>query len=208
MSVPRLSGGAGLDQEDGASMACGWLRCVFLGDLQRPFLVCCCRVDGVRWSASPQHSFIKLAIGLASPQHSDARHYTVFGPTAHLNFCALAARPQDCDWGSDTKSKQMLGPRLLALLGVASAEPKEQWNGPAGAPKCIDKWQKCTDGLAAGERAITMFSQSYVCDGNDCDVVGAYSPKYSFACATKGPCLLYTSPSPRDKRQSRMPSSA
>ena len=81
----------------------------------------------------------------------------------------------------------MLGPRLLALLAVASAEPKEQWNGPAGAPKCIDKWQKWTDGFAAGERAITMFSQSYVCDGNDCDVVGAYSPKYSFACATKGP---------------------
>ena len=25
---------------------------------------------------------------------------------------------------------------------------------------------------------------------------------------TLGPCLLYTSPSPRDKRQSRMPSSA
>ena len=81
----------------------------------------------------------------------------------------------------------MLGPRLLALLAVASAEPKEQWNGPAGTPKCVDKWQKWTDGFAAGERAITMFSQSYVCDGNDCDVVGAYSPKYSFACATKGP---------------------
>ena len=26
--------------------------------------------------------------------------------------------------------------------------------------------------------------------------------------APRGPCLLYTSPSPRDKRQSRMPSSA
>ena len=70
----RLSGEAGLDQDDGASMACGWLRCVFLVDLQRPFLVCCCRVDGVRWSASPQHSFIRLPTGLASPQHSDARH--------------------------------------------------------------------------------------------------------------------------------------
>ena len=27
-------------------------------------------------------------------------------------------------------------------------------------------------------------------------------------CEIYGPCLLYTSPSPRDKRQSRMPSSA
>ena len=102
-------------------------------------------------------------------------------------FLSSRVRPQDCDWGSDTKSKEMLGSRLLALLAVASAEPKEQWNDPAGAPKCVDKWQKWTDGFAAGERAITMFSQSYVCDGNDCDVVGAYSPKYSFACATKGP---------------------
>ena len=34
------------------------------------------------------------------------------------------------------------------------------------------------------------------------------SGKVGVAIATSGPCLLYTSPSPRDKRQSRMPSSA
>ena len=43
--------------------------------------------------------------------------------------------------------------------------------------------------------------------------LGAYSTsleKYVFAATHKHPmsCLLYTSPSPRDKRQSRMPSSA
>ena len=32
--------------------------------------------------------------------------------------------------------------------------------------------------------------------------------KMSMVIAQNGPCLLYTSPSPRDKRQSRMPSSA
>ena len=85
---------------------------------------------------------------------------------------------------------KMRGPLLcllLTLLAVACAEPSEQWNGPVGALKCTDKWKRWTDGFAAGERAITMYSQSYVCDGNDCDVVGAFSPKYSFACATKGP---------------------
>ena len=34
------------------------------------------------------------------------------------------------------------------------------------------------------------------------------SKKSDFQNEEDGPCLLYTSPSPRDKRQSRMPSSA
>ena len=36
-----------------------------------------------------------------------------------------------------------------------------------------------------------------------CEALGVEAPKPTFM-----PCLLYTSPSPRDKRQSRMPSSA
>ena len=71
---------------------------------------------------------------------------------------------------------------LLAVLG----EEKEQWNGPANTPRCTNKLKSWTEDFAAGERAITMSSRSYVCDGNDCDVVGAFSPKYSFMCATKG----------------------
>ena len=35
-----------------------------------------------------------------------------------------------------------------------------------------------------------------------------YLDKYPLSTALARPCLLYTSPSPRDKRQSRMPSSA
>ena len=34
------------------------------------------------------------------------------------------------------------------------------------------------------------------------------NPPFAANLASKGGCLLYTSPSPRDKRQSRMPSSA
>ena len=37
---------------------------------------------------------------------------------------------------------------------------------------------------------------------------GQYSPTSEIGKITKSTCLLYTSPSPRDKRQSRMPSSA
>ena len=76
---------------------------------------------------------------------------------------------------------------VALLLLTAIGEPGEQWNGPASTPRCTDKWQRWTDDFAAGERAIRMYSQSYVCDGNDCDVVGAFSPKYAFQCATKGP---------------------
>ena len=41
------------------------------------------------------------------------------------------------------------------------------------------------------------------CDGGSCFELADY-----FTFTVPGICLLYTSPSPRDKRQSRMPSSA
>ena len=39
-------------------------------------------------------------------------------------------------------------------------------------------------------------------------VRGVYAGRYFPMKIDEDPCLLYTSPSPRDKRQSRMPSSA
>ena len=42
---------------------------------------------------------------------------------------------------------------------------------------------------------------------DDCDILVCTSEKLDSLMRSK-PCLLYTSPSPRDKRQSRMPSSA
>ena len=44
--------------------------------------------------------------------------------------------------------------------------------------------------------------------GLDLPKNGSQWPCYAVAPALLWPCLLYTSPSPRDKRQSRMPSSA
>ena len=76
---------------------------------------------------------------------------------------------------------------FITLLTAALGESGEQWNGPTNTPSCTDKWKSWTDDFAANERAIYMFSQSYICNGNDCDVSGAFSPKYAFMCATKGP---------------------
>ena len=51
---------------------------------------------------------------------------------------------------------------------------------------------------------ITEFAQEQLGD-----VVFVETPEIDLECEAEQPiCLLYTSPSPRDKRQSRMPSSA
>ena len=81
--------------------------------------------------------------------------------------------------------------RVVALAAGALGATQEQWNGPADTQKCDAvkwdaKWTSWTDDFAPGERAITMYSESYTCGGVDCDVVGAFAPKYSFSCATKG----------------------
>ena len=84
------------------------------------------------------------------------------------------------------ESNKMLGPRLLALLAVASAEPKEQWNGPAGAPKCVDKWQKWTDGFLPPASGPSPCSRSRRSATATIVTSSAPTPKL-LACATKGP---------------------
>ena len=53
--------------------------------------------------------------------------------------------------------------------------------------------------LKTGERIITELKEIFDGEGDD---------KKGVCLLMEEPCLLYTSPSPRDKRQSRMPSSA
>ena len=75
----------------------------------------------------------------------------------------------------------------LATVAIVLSVAQEQWNGPAGTPRCGDIYTDWVENFAAGERAFFMESCSYVCDGNDCDVVGGFDPKYCFSCAVKGP---------------------
>ena len=57
------------------------------------------------------------------------------------------------------------------------------------------------------QKAVALFKEGYNCSQS---VVGAYADMYGFTFeqALHMACLLYTSPSPRDRQKSRMPSSA
>ena len=63
-----------------------------------------------------------------------------------------------------------------------------------------------------GKSSLTALSALSLCDDYKVGILDAdiYGPNQHilFKINNIKPCLLYTSPSPRDKRQSRMPSSA
>ena len=59
--------------------------------------------------------------------------------------------------------------------------------------------------MLSGELEVDLIPQGSLAER--CRAAGAGIPAF-FTPAGYGTCLLYTSPSPRDKRQSRMPSSA
>ena len=61
--------------------------------------------------------------------------------------------------------------------------------------------------IAVG-KATTEGAFSLVGGGDSVAAIKKFKLEQSISCISTGGCLLYTSPSPRDKRQSRMPSSA
>ena len=66
-----------------------------------------------------------------------------------------------------------------------------------GSPEKIGGWKQLgADNVSGAARALHQFTNS---SGQKYSIIGTNRVLY---------CLLYTSPSPRDKRQSRMPSSA
>ena len=66
--------------------------------------------------------------------------------------------------------------------------------------------QLLADAIEAGARMVIV--ADYDCDGATACAVGLRGLRAMGADVHYLVCLLYTSPSPRDKRQSRMPSSA
>ena len=69
----------------------------------------------------------------------------------------------------------------------------------------IGGWNGGTGHLAINDGTINLDGNFYQ---NNISPSGGLTPTVATAEQTGGTCLLYTSPSPRDKRQSRMPSSA
>ena len=90
------------------------------------------------------------------------------------------------------------------------------------AAREADTYEKLTKGRVGAAYRIQMdlelketgepINFDYMVRCANIDVPGSFHPIISgqthFMALSTGACLLYTSPSPRDKRQSRMPSSA
>ena len=112
--------------------------------------------------------------------------------------------------------RRSLGIIAASLLGLAAAgwilEHSEQFSGAASAlrEQTVPSYL-----LRYGATGEILRSEGYVKpewnDGRYRRTKGAGAPTTASVFTKKrqvGDCLLYTSPSPRDKRQSRMPSSA
>ena len=76
----------------------------------------------------------------------------------------------------------MMGLFVLTVLGLTG----EQWNGPEGAGRCGNLGALWTKEFDVGERAFMLQSQSYICEGVDCDGDGGFFAKYAWKCAAKG----------------------
>ena len=63
------------------------------------------------------------------------------------------------------------------------------------------------ENISIGDSALDYFNQSQI-ENSELDWHNYSYKEYSTSLLSGKGCLLYTSPSPRDKRQSRMPSSA
>ena len=103
---------------------------------------------------------------------------------------------------NDHLTKQAHGPlnqvhmtigKRVETAGVESPHRESAMGGSYEADRCLDFSQRI--------RAMSL-------DADAKKVLLRKIPHGLFICGVRNGCLLYTSPSPRDKRQSRMPSSA
>ena len=86
---------------------------------------------------------------------------------------------------------------ILAFIFIAVSTPIYYF---IGSPQSIS----ILESESQIDRTIEMLNVRLSEDPEDLDALRALANSY----VLKNSCLLYTSPSPRDKRQSRMPSSA
>ena len=96
-------------------------------------------------------------------------------------------------------SRPLRGAALIAALALAVTVP---WLAAAGAGDTA-----FTDAERAAVRALAVPPGHTPPEVPD-PALAEFGQRLFFDRRLSGDCLLYTSPSPRDKRQSRMPSSA
>ena len=77
-----------------------------------------------------------------------------------------------------------------------------------GAGECGRRVDRCSPGVAAPRRAGRASSVSPPADVGEGCGLGGTAPRWIDDGRRSSVCLLYTSPSPRDRTRSRMPSSA
>ena len=110
----------------------------------------------------------------------------------------------DCMVGNDN---------IFANLAALAGHVHVGNNVTIGGITTVHQHCKLGDFCFAGmNSSITMDVPAYVKVASDpARVIGINSvgmSRHTYRIYSNHPCLLYTSPSPRDKRQSRMPSSA
>ena len=93
---------------------------------------------------------------------------------------------------------------VLALLAGQIAAPASSAQEPVVGISQDDRFMTLS-GLAAAQSFLAVFT---LADGGSISVSAVSSPSGLGEFQLPESCLLYTSPSPRDQRGSRMPSSA
>ena len=125
----------------------------------------------------------------------------------------LFAEPQD----AMALHKKGVGDYLMGEVGGKKPEGFDFGNSPHEISQVdltgktlIQSTRAGTVGVEAASSAKDIFLGSFVVAQATVDAVKSEMPALVsiIAMGDQGVCLLYTSPSPRDKRQSRMPSSA
>ena len=98
----------------------------------------------------------------------------------------------------------------LATPGVFIEEKSSFGNSIVSVPTSVPAFVGYTKKAMRGTKSLLNIPTKINSIGQYVELFGgAPSTKFEISYNSDGsPCLLYTSPSPRDKRQSRMPSSA
>ena len=119
---------------------------------------------------------------------------------ASLSSYVLVGFHKETKAGGEAGTKYFIVGSVASAIGIYGMSLLYLWNGDLSVSGLAQSWQsmEAIDPLAAAGVGMMIVAFGFK--------VGA--APFHLAIPDAYSCLLYTSPSPRDKRQSRMPSSA